>query len=109
MLDLETMGKGPSAAIVTIGAVFFDPMTGELGAEFEAHIDLRDSARFGEIDPDTVLWWLGQSDEAIARPLPITIDGEKADDDALLQGLKEVWSELMQERQAPCVGERSQF
>ena len=35
MLDLETMGKGPSAAIVTIGAVFFDPMTGELGAEFE--------------------------------------------------------------------------
>ena len=27
MLDLETMGKGHRAAIVTIGAVFFDPMT----------------------------------------------------------------------------------
>lgn len=64
MLDLETMGKGPRAAIVTIGAVFFDPMTGELGAEFEAHIDLRDSAKFGEIDPDTVLWWLGNSKQA---------------------------------------------
>lgn len=64
MLDLETMGKGPRAAIVSIGAVFFDPLTGELGAEFEAHIDLRDSARFGEIDPDTVLWWLRQSKEA---------------------------------------------
>ena len=35
MLDLETMGKGPNAAIVTIGGVFFDPMTGELGAEFD--------------------------------------------------------------------------
>ena len=70
MLDLETMGKGPSAAIVTIGAVFFDPMAGELGAEFEAHIDLRDSARFGEIDPDTVLWWLGQSDDARAALKP---------------------------------------
>lgn len=66
MLDLETMGNGPRAAIVSIGAVFFDPLTGELGAEFEAHIDLRDSAKFGEIDPDTVLWWLGQSDEARA-------------------------------------------
>ncbi|KTA92499.1 ATPase [Aeromonas salmonicida subsp. smithia] len=64
MLDLETMGKGPRAAIVTIGAVFFDPMTGELGAEFEAHIHLRDSARFGEMDPDSVLWWLAQGDEA---------------------------------------------
>ncbi|WP_429052877.1 3'-5' exonuclease [Aeromonas rivipollensis] len=70
MLDLETMGKGPHAAIVTIGAVFFDPMTGELGAEFEAHIDLNDSARFGEMDPDTVLWWLGQSDDARAALKP---------------------------------------
>ena len=70
MLDLETMGKGHRAAIVTIGAVFFDPMTGELGAEFEAHIDLGDSARFGEIDPDTVLWWLGQSDDARAALKP---------------------------------------
>ncbi|WP_439837210.1 3'-5' exonuclease [Aeromonas enteropelogenes] len=70
MLDLETMGNGPRAAIVTIGAVFFDPMTGELGAEFEAHIHLSDSARFGEMDPDTVLWWLRQSDDARAALKP---------------------------------------
>lgn len=66
MLDLETMGNGPRAAIVSIGAVFFDPLTGELGAEFEAAIDLRSSAKSGEIDPDTVLWWLGQGEEARA-------------------------------------------
>lgn len=66
MLDLETMGNGPRAAIVSIGAVFFDPLTGKLGAEFEAHVDLCDSAKFGEIDPDTVLWWLRQNDEARA-------------------------------------------
>lgn len=64
MLDLETMGNGPRAAIVSIGAVFFDPLTSELGAEFEATIDLRSSAKYGEIDPDTVLWWLRQSEEA---------------------------------------------
>ncbi|WP_182310689.1 3'-5' exonuclease [Aeromonas media] len=67
MLDLETMGNGPRAAIVSIGAVFFDPLTGELGAQFEAVIDLRNSAKYGEIDPDTVLWWLRQSDEARAQ------------------------------------------
>ncbi|MEP8111152.1 3'-5' exonuclease [Aeromonas caviae] len=92
MLDLETMGKGPRAAIVTIGAVFFDPMTGELGAEFEAHIHLSDSARFGEIDPDTVLWWLGQSDEARAA-IAYDVDGEKRM--ALLQALQKFQEWLM--------------
>ena len=92
MLDLETMGKGPRAAIVTIGAVFFDPMTGELGAEFEAHIHLSDSARFGEMDPDTVLWWLGQSDEARAA-IAYDVDGEKRM--ALLQALQKFQEWLM--------------
>lgn len=100
MLDLETIGKGHRAAIVTIGAVFFDPMTGELGAEFEAHIDLRDSARFGEIDPDTVLWWLGQSDEARAA-IAYNVDGDKRM--ALLQALQKFQEWLMQEGKRPCV------
>lgn len=92
MLDLETMGKGPRAAIVTIGAVFFNPMTGELGAEFEAHINLSDSARFGEMDPDTVLWWMGQSDEARAA-IAYDVDGEKRM--ALLQALQKFQEWLM--------------
>ena len=85
MLDLETMGKGPRAAIVTIGAVFFDPMTGELGAEFEAHIHLSDSARFGEMDPDTVLWWMQQSDEA---RYAIAYDQGEARRISLLEGIQ---------------------
>ncbi len=92
MLDLETMGKGPRAAIVTIGAVFFDPMTGELGAEFEAHIHLRDSALFGDMDADTVLWWLGQSDEARAA-VAYNVDGEMRM--ALIQALQKFQAWLM--------------
>ncbi|MCD3647960.1 3'-5' exoribonuclease, partial [Escherichia coli] len=34
MIDLETMGKNPDAPIASIGAVFFDPQTGEQGPEF---------------------------------------------------------------------------
>lgn len=64
MLDLETMGKGSNAAIVSIGAVFFNPLTGELGEQFYERIWLESAAKYGELDASTVVWWLGQSDEA---------------------------------------------
>ncbi|END6535925.1 3'-5' exoribonuclease, partial [Escherichia coli] len=34
MIDLETMGKNPDAPIISIGAIFFDPQTGDMGPEF---------------------------------------------------------------------------
>lgn len=67
MLDLETMGKGSNAAIVAIGAVFFDPATGALGGQFYKRIWLSSAAKHGEIDASTVSWWLKQSDEARAE------------------------------------------
>lgn len=36
MIDLETMGKNKDAPIVSIGAVFFTPETGDIGQEFYA-------------------------------------------------------------------------
>ncbi|HDD9762503.1 TPA: 3'-5' exoribonuclease, partial [Escherichia coli] len=79
MIDLETMGKNPDAAIISIGAIFFDPQTGDIGPEFSKTIDL-DTAG-GVIDRDTVKWWLKQSREAqsaiLADEIPL--------DDALLQ------------------------
>ena len=67
MLDLETMGNGPNAAIIAIGAVAFSPETQALGAEFYLHVDLESSVQAGGVmDPSTVLWWLKQSGEARA-------------------------------------------
>ena len=67
MVDLETMGTAPGSAIVSLGAVAFDPATGQLGEEFYRVIDLKSCQRAGlTIDPDTVTWWLKQSDEARA-------------------------------------------
>ncbi len=72
MLDLETMGSGPNAAIVSIGAVEFNLETGHLGESFYQVITLSTSVQYGGVmDADTVLWWLRQDDEArqaIARP-----------------------------------------
>ncbi|EFK0619947.1 exonuclease, partial [Escherichia coli] len=62
MIDLETMGKNPDAPIISIGAIFFDPQTGDMGPEFSKTIDL-DTAG-GVIDRDTMKWWLKQSREA---------------------------------------------
>lgn len=65
MLDLETMGTGPNAAIVAIGAVEFCLHSFELGKEFYAPIDLKTSVKSGGvIDPSTVLWWMKQSEQA---------------------------------------------
>lgn len=65
MLDLETMGNGPDAAITAIGAVCFDPAGGTVGAVFYRVVDLASSvASGGVMDPATVLWWMKQSDEA---------------------------------------------
>ncbi|WP_323116142.1 3'-5' exonuclease, partial [Klebsiella variicola] len=64
MIDLETMGNKPDSAIVAIAAVPFDMISGVTDdALFCEVVDLRSSEKYGgSIDADTVLWWLGQSD-----------------------------------------------
>ncbi|MCJ8532020.1 exonuclease [Citrobacter freundii] len=65
MVDMETMGNGPDAPIVSIGAVFFDPSTGNTGAEFYQVVSLESSMSFGmKPDASTIQWWLKQSSEA---------------------------------------------
>ncbi|NRF59076.1 3'-5' exoribonuclease [Citrobacter braakii] len=65
MVDMETMGNGPDAPIVSIGAVFFDPSTGNTGAEFYRVVSLESSMSFGmKPDASTIQRWLKQSSEA---------------------------------------------
>ena len=65
MVDMETMGNSPDAPIVSIGAVFFEPSTGNTGAEFYQVVSLESSMSFGmKPDASTIQWWLKQSSEA---------------------------------------------
>jgi len=69
MIDIETLGTKPGAAILSIGAVMFG-MDG-LGETFYAPIDLESCAAAGlTINPATVRWWMQQSDEARAAAIP---------------------------------------
>ncbi|HFO5718569.1 TPA: RecE family exodeoxyribonuclease [Escherichia coli] len=79
MIDLETMGKNPDAPIISIGAIFFDPQTGDMGPEFSKTIDLETAG--GVIDRDVIKWWLKQSREAQSA----IMTDEIPLDDALLQ------------------------
>lgn len=63
MLDIETFGRKAGCVVLSIGAVEFDEKT--IGKEFEVNISVTDSVKNGlHTDPETVLWWMKQSDEA---------------------------------------------
>ncbi|EET7353391.1 exonuclease [Escherichia coli] len=79
MIDLKTMGKNPDAPIISIGAIFFDPQTGDMGPEFSKTIVLETAG--GVIDRDTIKRWLKQSREAQSA----IMTDEIPLDDALLQ------------------------
>lgn len=63
MLDLETLGTKPNSLILSIGAVKFGG--GEILDTFYERVDVKSCIDYGlEIDPDTIMWWLQQSEEA---------------------------------------------
>ncbi|KFH18470.1 3'-5' exoribonuclease [Brucella abortus] len=61
MLDLETLGTRPDAAIIQVGAVLFEPVSGgkllnHVG--FNHHVLIQDGS--GSIDHGTVCFWLAE-------------------------------------------------
>ena len=65
MLDLETMGIRGKSAIISIGAVAFDPQSGILGETFYTNVDLSSCLEYGlEVDGNTIAWWISQSSDA---------------------------------------------
>lgn len=67
MIDLETMSTRADAAIVSIGACWFNAESGDVGEPLRLQVDLTSSRQYGaHIDGETVRWWLRQSDAARA-------------------------------------------
>lgn len=70
-VDIETLGIKPGSVVASIGAVCFDPFAGVQTAKdlkkhsFKITIDIRDAIDRGlEVDGDTILWWMTQTEEA---------------------------------------------
>lgn len=66
MVDIETLDTTTNAVILSIGAVFFDELTGELGDEF--YINVNPSSQSWRIsNPNTIAWWERQGQAAQDR------------------------------------------
>ena len=68
VIDLETMGTLPGCAVVAIGAVVVNlNADNPIGDTFSEHITLESNVAHGlRLEPDTVRWWLEQSEPARA-------------------------------------------
>lgn len=65
MVDLETLGNGSNAVIISIGAVEFNE-TG-LGRTFYANVDPQSCVDAGmQMDVSTVMWWMQQTEQSRA-------------------------------------------
>ena len=65
MIDMETMAFSPTAVVLSLGAVHFNPYGNGYGDKIYFKIDLDDQDKLNrEIDPNTLEWW-GKQDPAI--------------------------------------------
>lgn len=67
MLDIETLGTKPGCVVLSVGAVAFDPMgvVAPDSPKFSSVISVVSSIECGlTIEPETALWWAGQSNDA---------------------------------------------
>lgn len=75
MIDLETLGTRHDAMIISIGAVYFDRYTGEIGSGFSINVDAREHRNKFTNDYETIRWWTEQSDKArklvFENPIPL--------------------------------------
>jgi hypothetical protein len=101
MIDLETLDVTPTASILTIGAVRFDPFGDDVNEpkcdKFYVTVDLDSCDRLGlTVSDSTLEWWASQSKEAQAAAFDPT--GRIDVVDAFNQlykfswGAKRVWS-----------------
>lgn len=62
MVDIETLSTAVNAVVLSVGAVEFDPITGEIKRRFYGELDLSEQKQ-RHISSDTVQWWFKQSVE----------------------------------------------
>lgn len=58
MVDTETLGVTPWSVVLSVGAVVFDPVTGETGSKFYMNVDRKSCEDLGlVVDPKVEAWW----------------------------------------------------
>ena len=64
MCDLETLGTGPNAAVLSVALVVFEDYDKRFRTVDSYYGKTNKKTITGDIDADTVMWWMEQSDAA---------------------------------------------
>ncbi len=62
-IKIRTLGRKSGAAILSIGAVFFDRKTGKMGSEFYQEIGIKSALVGSALALEEMKWWSEHSDE----------------------------------------------
>ena len=81
-IKVEPLSTRPNAAIIAIGAVCFDRLTGKLGEEFYATVTFDSAVKAGHVDGWTLQEWLAQGERTLSllyddgkkEPLSVALD-----------------------------------
>jgi hypothetical protein len=96
MVDIETLDTEPTSAILSIGAVMFDPNgDGTIDAPFHQNITFESALEHGTFSESTVSWWEKQGDDAKASlfdPTPVELRVALVDFIRWAKKAKNVWA-----------------
>jgi hypothetical protein len=97
MLDLESLGTRPDCAILTLGAVKFDPfVTDKFGDSIYFRIDVDEQLAMGrQVQDDTLEWWMKQAqdvrEEALGEDGRISLTSMYQQLNRFLVGVNNIW------------------
>jgi len=94
MLDLESLGTRPDCAILTLGAVKFDPFTPDaFGDSLYLRIDVDEQLAL--VQEDTLRWWSNQADdvreEALGEEGRVSLETMYRDLNRFCVGVENIW------------------
>lgn len=97
MLDLESLGTRPDCAILTLGAIKFDPFNlDKFGDGIYFRIDVDEQLSLGrQVQEDTLEWWMGQAEdvreEALGESDRISLTSMYQQLNRFLVGVNNIW------------------
>jgi hypothetical protein len=84
MIDIETLSTDPKAVVTEIGAAGYDKSGSKM--LYSERIELKSQLERGRvIDPYTIEWWMGQSDEARSSFKEHKVDTKRALEEFLVE------------------------
>jgi hypothetical protein len=97
MLDLESLGTRPDCAILTLGAIKFDPFNlDKFGDGIYFRIDVDEQLSLGrQVQEDTLEWWMRQAEdvreEALGESDRISLTSMYQQLNRFLVGVNNIW------------------